>query len=82
MTSKLKLTSKRGQKGPKGYCEVPTYPTISYEIVFNLSNNQGEVITKSISKGHNSRNQNEIICNFCPKELIEVCIQLKQFFPV
>ena len=50
-------------------------------IVFNLLNNQGEVITKNISKGHNSGNQNEIICNFCPKGLIEVCVQPKMFFP-
>ena len=31
MTSKLKLTLMRGQKGPKGYCEVPKYSTILYE---------------------------------------------------
>ena len=50
-------------------------------IVFNLLNNQGEVITKNISKGHNSGNQNDIICNFCPKGLIEVCVQPKMFLP-
>ena len=26
----------RGQKGPKGYCEVPTYPTISYDKRANM----------------------------------------------
>ena len=42
--------------GPPSVLETKVF-FLSKLIVFNLSNNQGEVITKNISKGNNSRNQ-------------------------